>query len=49
MQTLIKTSKLLDGTGVPLKSDWSLLVNDGMITDLGPQSEFEGSKQKFWI
>ncbi|MBK8020588.1 MAG: amidohydrolase family protein [Chloroflexi bacterium] len=42
MQTLIKTSKLLDGTGVPLKSDWSLLVNDGMITDLGPQSEFEG-------
>lgn len=42
MQTLIRTSKLIDGTGAAPKENWSLLVRDGVITDIGPQSQFEG-------
>ncbi len=36
MQTLIKTSKLIDCTGDPPKEGWSLLVEDGVITQMGP-------------
>lgn len=42
MQTLIKTSLLIDGTGEPQKSGWCVLVQDGMVADLGPESQFAG-------
>ena len=42
MQTLIKTSQLLDGTGELAKLGWSVLMRDGLMIDLGPQSQFEG-------
>lgn len=46
MQTLIKTSKLIDCTGAPPKEGWYLLVEDGFITDMGPDLHFEGGKEQ---
>ena len=42
MQTLIRTARLIDGTGAPEKQDWSLLVRDGLIVDSGPSAQFDG-------
>jgi imidazolonepropionase-like amidohydrolase len=42
MQTLIKTSRLIDGTGQAEKQGWCVLVRDGVIADLGPESQFAG-------
>ncbi len=42
MHTLIRTSWLIDGTGEPEKLGWCLLVRDGIIVDLGPESLFQG-------
>lgn len=41
MQTLIKTSKLIDGTG-QAHTGWSVLVEGGMIVDLAPDAQFDG-------
>lgn len=41
MQTLIKTSKLIDGTG-QAHIGWSVLVKDGLIVDLAPDAQFAG-------
>ncbi len=42
MQTLINTSTLIDCTGESSHSKWSLLVDDGIIVDMGPSTQFEG-------
>lgn len=42
MRTLIKTSRLIDGTGAATRHRWSLLVQDGIITDSGPETQFAG-------
>jgi imidazolonepropionase-like amidohydrolase len=41
MQTLIKTSKLIDGTG-QAHVGWSVLVKDGLIVDLAADAQFDG-------
>ena len=40
MQTLLKTSKLIDGIGDQPKLGWSVLVQDGLIVDIGPSAQF---------
>jgi imidazolonepropionase-like amidohydrolase len=42
MKRLIKTAKLIDGTGEPTRIEWCVLVKDGIIEDIGPSSQFEG-------
>jgi imidazolonepropionase-like amidohydrolase len=42
MPTLIKTSKLIDGTGSPPYSDWAILVDGETITDMAHVSKFDG-------
>lgn len=42
MQTLINTSTLIDCTGEAPRSDWSLLVRNGLIVDMGLTTQFEG-------
>lgn len=42
MQQLIQTARLIDGTGAAPKDHWSILVRDGVITDIGPQTQFTG-------
>ncbi len=42
MQTLIRTARLIDGAGGPVRLDWSLLVRDGVIVDSGPHAQFDG-------
>lgn len=40
MKTLIRTSKLIDCTGAAPKKDWSMMVQDGQIVDMGPSERF---------
>ena len=42
MTILIKTSKLIDGTGHKPRVGWSLLVQDEIIKDIAPTTQFEG-------
>ena len=42
MKKLIKTSKLIDCTGAATKENWSLLVEDGLISAVGPHGQFDG-------
>jgi imidazolonepropionase-like amidohydrolase len=42
MQTLIKTSRLIDGTGGAVRHGCSLLVRDGLIADIAPDTQFDG-------
>lgn len=42
MDTLIRTSMLIDGTGAPVRHGWSVLVRDGLIHQIGPDADFAG-------
>lgn len=42
MRTLINTSTLIDCTGKVPHSNWSILVNNGLIIDMGLTTHFEG-------
>ena len=42
MKKIIHTAKLLDCTGAPVKEDWSLVVEDGVIVDIGSTEKFIG-------
>lgn len=42
MQTLIKTSKLIDGSGDAARLGWSVVVEDGRVVEIGPTAQFEG-------
>ena len=42
MSRLIKTSELIDGIGESPRYEWGVLVEDGIIADIGPSAKFEG-------
>lgn len=42
MRKIIHTSKLIDCTGAPVKENWSLVVEDGVIVDMGARTQFQG-------
>jgi imidazolonepropionase-like amidohydrolase len=39
--TLIRTGRLIDGTGGPVHENWSLLVRDGLIRAIGPDATLD--------
>ncbi|MFW5714100.1 MAG: amidohydrolase family protein [Brevefilum sp.] len=41
MKKIIRTRRLLDCTGSPVKKDWSLIVEDGEIVQMGPSKEID--------
>lgn len=44
MDTLIRTSTLIDGTGAPARHGWSVLVRDGLILKIGADADFAGAE-----
>lgn len=40
MKKIIHTTHLIDGTGAPVKENWSLMVEDGEIKEMGPKANF---------
>ncbi len=46
MQSLICTSTLIDCTGAPPRQDWDLLVEDGVILEMGPRGSLSGSGEE---
>ncbi len=42
MRKIIHTSHLIDCTGAAVKENWSIVVENGEIIEMGPTSQFSG-------
>ncbi len=44
MKKIIHTTHLIDCTGAPVKENWSLIVEDGLIIEMGPSANYAGTR-----